>query len=212
VMPASDAQPGLPAFQLEVARLFFALPASKGFLLAGGAALLAQHGLVPARRRRPPPPRTGSPPRHLRCWPATAPGSRDHRPGRLRRPVRQRLRPLPQRPARAPVLRPGPRKRLAHRDRRHRGRMPPSRRPPRHRRSQVGPGRRRGRPHPPRGDQQRRLRGVLAIPPRTRAPETLPRHQTGPVRTRSLNRYLTSEELHPIAFPSPTGTLGLPAR
>ena len=52
-MPASDAQPGLPAFQLEVARLFFALPASRGFLLAGGAALLAQHGLVPARRRRP---------------------------------------------------------------------------------------------------------------------------------------------------------------
>ncbi len=34
---------GLAAFQLEVARLFFALPASKGFLLAGGAALLAQH-------------------------------------------------------------------------------------------------------------------------------------------------------------------------
>jgi hypothetical protein len=42
-MPASDAQPGLPAFQLEVARMFFALPAGKGFLLAGGAALLAQH-------------------------------------------------------------------------------------------------------------------------------------------------------------------------
>jgi hypothetical protein len=34
---------GLPAFQMEVARLFFALPASEGFLLAGGAALLAQH-------------------------------------------------------------------------------------------------------------------------------------------------------------------------
>jgi len=33
----------LTAFQLEVATLFFALPASKGFLLAGGAALLAQH-------------------------------------------------------------------------------------------------------------------------------------------------------------------------
>ena len=33
----------LSAFQLEVARLFFALPASQGFLLAGGAALLAQH-------------------------------------------------------------------------------------------------------------------------------------------------------------------------
>jgi hypothetical protein len=34
---------GLAAFQAEVARLFFALPESRGFLLAGGAALLAQH-------------------------------------------------------------------------------------------------------------------------------------------------------------------------
>ena len=34
---------GSEDFQLEVARLFFTLPASKGFLLAGGAALLAQH-------------------------------------------------------------------------------------------------------------------------------------------------------------------------
>jgi hypothetical protein len=33
----------LTAFQLEAARLFFGLPQSKGFLLAGGAALLAQH-------------------------------------------------------------------------------------------------------------------------------------------------------------------------
>lgn len=33
----------LTDFQLEVARLFFSLPASDGFLLAGGAALLAQH-------------------------------------------------------------------------------------------------------------------------------------------------------------------------
>jgi hypothetical protein len=40
---AEDGQPGLPPFQLEVARMFFALPASRGFLLAGGAALLAQH-------------------------------------------------------------------------------------------------------------------------------------------------------------------------
>lgn len=32
---------GLTAFQVEVARLFFSLPASEGFLLAGGAALLA---------------------------------------------------------------------------------------------------------------------------------------------------------------------------
>jgi predicted nucleotidyltransferase component of viral defense system len=42
-MTAGDGRPGLSAFQLEVARLFFALPASKGFVLAGGAALLAQH-------------------------------------------------------------------------------------------------------------------------------------------------------------------------
>ena len=35
--------PELTAFQMEVARLFFALPESDGFLLAGGAALLAQH-------------------------------------------------------------------------------------------------------------------------------------------------------------------------
>ena len=42
-MMAGGDQPGLPPFQLEVARMFFALPASRGFLLAGGAALLAQH-------------------------------------------------------------------------------------------------------------------------------------------------------------------------
>jgi hypothetical protein len=43
-MPAGGGEPDLSAFQLEVARLFFALPSSKGFLLvAGGAALLAQH-------------------------------------------------------------------------------------------------------------------------------------------------------------------------
>ena len=35
--------PDLTDFQLEVTSLFFGLPASKGFLLAGGAALLAQH-------------------------------------------------------------------------------------------------------------------------------------------------------------------------
>jgi predicted nucleotidyltransferase component of viral defense system len=42
-MAAGDGKRDLSAFQLEVARLFFALPASQGFLLAGGAALLAQH-------------------------------------------------------------------------------------------------------------------------------------------------------------------------
>ena len=42
-MAAAENQLDLSAFQLEVARLFFSLPASQGFLLAGGAALLAQH-------------------------------------------------------------------------------------------------------------------------------------------------------------------------
>lgn len=42
-MAATGGQPDLSAFQQEVARMFFALPASEGFLLAGGAALLAQH-------------------------------------------------------------------------------------------------------------------------------------------------------------------------
>ena len=32
---------GLSEFQIEVARVFFELPASEGFLLAGGGALLA---------------------------------------------------------------------------------------------------------------------------------------------------------------------------
>ena len=42
-MATGNSGSDLSAFQLEVARLFFALPASQGFLLAGGAALLAQH-------------------------------------------------------------------------------------------------------------------------------------------------------------------------
>ncbi len=42
-MTAGGSEPDLSAFQLEVARLFFTLPASQGVLLAGGAALLAQH-------------------------------------------------------------------------------------------------------------------------------------------------------------------------
>jgi hypothetical protein len=69
---AGDGQPGLPPFQLEVARMFFALPASRGFLLAGGAALLAQH--LTARPTPRGPDRPG-------CQRATrSPGLRD--PGR----------------------------------------------------------------------------------------------------------------------------------
>lgn len=40
---AQKQETALTAFQIEVARLFFTLPASGRFLLAGGAALLAQH-------------------------------------------------------------------------------------------------------------------------------------------------------------------------
>ncbi len=42
-MTGGDQPSELTAFQVEVARLFFALPESIGFLLAGGAGLLAQH-------------------------------------------------------------------------------------------------------------------------------------------------------------------------
>jgi hypothetical protein len=38
----SDTSGGLTDFQREVARLFFDLPQSAGFLLAGGAALIAR--------------------------------------------------------------------------------------------------------------------------------------------------------------------------
>ena len=43
--PAADERRSLALtnFQIEVAQLFFSLPAAEGFLLAGGAALVAQH-------------------------------------------------------------------------------------------------------------------------------------------------------------------------
>jgi hypothetical protein len=42
-MTAGDGQTGLPPFQLEVARMFFALPCQQGLPAGRGAALLAQH-------------------------------------------------------------------------------------------------------------------------------------------------------------------------
>ena len=81
VMTAGGSEPDLSAFQLEVARLFFALPASQGFLLAGGAALLAQH--LTARPLRTstssPPPSTGTFPLRVMPWrpqPASEAGPR----------------------------------------------------------------------------------------------------------------------------------------
>jgi hypothetical protein len=48
-MAAAGGQPDLSAFQQEVARMFFALPASKGFLLAG-----ERHCSHSTSRRGPP--------------------------------------------------------------------------------------------------------------------------------------------------------------
>jgi hypothetical protein len=105
--------------------------------------------------------------------------------------------PLPDQQARVPALRPGPDRGLAHRHRGHRRSMPPPhRRPPRHHRSQMGTPRRRSHPHHARRHQQRRLRRLLALPPRPRAPAALPRHSTRPVHAQRLT--LTPNEPHPI--------------
>jgi Nucleotidyl transferase AbiEii toxin, Type IV TA system len=42
-VPGGQEPLALTDFQVEVAQLFFSLPAASGFLLAGGAALVAQH-------------------------------------------------------------------------------------------------------------------------------------------------------------------------
>lgn len=41
--PEGQEQLALTDFQVQVARLFFSLPEAAGFLLAGGAGLVAQH-------------------------------------------------------------------------------------------------------------------------------------------------------------------------
>src|ERR1039458_2061285 len=87
---------------------------------------------------------------------------------------------------------------MAHRDGGHRGRVQaPHSRPSLGGRGQVGPGRRRGSSHPEGSDQQRRLPGVLAIPPRLRAPTALSRHRPGTIHARRLTGQLTPNELHP---------------
>jgi hypothetical protein len=64
---------GLTDFQVDVARLFFALPESEGFLLAGGAALVAQ-----ALTDRPTQTSTSSP--VLAVGMSSAHGTRSRRP------------------------------------------------------------------------------------------------------------------------------------
>lgn len=58
----SDVPAGLTAFQVSVATLFFSLPASDGFLLAGGGAHASPDDTAPHddRPRRPPPSRQRS--------------------------------------------------------------------------------------------------------------------------------------------------------
>jgi hypothetical protein len=67
VMTAGDGQPGLPPFQLEVARMFFAMPASRGFLLAGE--LPCSHSTL---RKGPPRTSTSSPPLSAGMFPPLA--------------------------------------------------------------------------------------------------------------------------------------------
>jgi len=113
--------------------------------------------------------------------------NRDRRPDRRPADRRRRVRPLPDRQGRVPVLRPCPGRGLAHRHRRHRRSLPsPDRRPARHHRCPLGTGRRRSYPHPARSDQQRRLRRLLGLPPGPRAPAALPRHDSRPVTQSDL--------------------------
>jgi hypothetical protein len=84
VMTEDDGQPELTAFQPEVARMFFALPASNGFLLAGGAALLAPQPYGTAHRR----PRLLHYPRARPCSGRSSPAAaatRSRRAGRAAR-------------------------------------------------------------------------------------------------------------------------------
>jgi hypothetical protein len=80
-MAAGDVQRDLPAFQLEVARLFFALPASRGFLLAGERPCshnTSRHDLLKTSTSSPHPSADTFPPRAMprRMEPVSAAGPR----------------------------------------------------------------------------------------------------------------------------------------
>jgi hypothetical protein len=64
---AGDGQPGLPPFPLEVTRMFFALAASRGFLLAG-----EQRCSHSTSRQGPPRTSTSSPPLSAGMFPPPA--------------------------------------------------------------------------------------------------------------------------------------------
>lgn len=84
---------------------------------------------------------------------------------RARRPLRR----LPTQQTTLPRLPHRPGQRVADRDRRDRGRLSPfGQGPPRYHRRALGAARRRGRPQATRDPLQRRLRRLLALPPRPR--------------------------------------------
>jgi hypothetical protein len=91
------------------------------------------------------------------------------------------------------------------------GRLPtPGQRPPGHHRRPLGPSRRRSRPQAPRDRQQRRLRRVLALPPRPRTPPrppaTLRRRHDPAARLKSA---VTPREPHPSDFTTADGRIFL---
>ena len=151
-------------------------PAAETWVRDKATAIL--DGDARASRRRHPPP----------CHPTPA----RQTPTRGRR----RLRRLPHRQGPLPGLSPSAAIWLADRYRRHRRRLPPPRQgPPRHHRSPLGTHRRRSHPQAPRPAQQRRLRHLLAIPPRPRTqpspPNSLPRRPNPKGRMTSLQKSRT---------------------
>ena len=99
------------------------------------------------------------------------PPSDQRPPPRHPSPARRRSRCLPHQQGSLPRLPHRAHQRLADRDRDRRGRLPPSgQRPNGPHRSPLGTRRRRSNPEATRHQSQRRLRGVLALPPHPRTP------------------------------------------
>ena len=164
---------------------------------------VCKSGLVPARRSRPGrrnlgrrpcqhhPFRTG----HPRGWCAATPGSR-HRHDIPATPRHPRVRDLPAQQGPLHALRPGTGRRLAHRHRRHRRRLPaPGKGPHGFDRSPLGTSRRRSHPQTTCPEKQRRLSYLLDLPPRPG--ETT--HPRQPLRRfRHHQMIFPPEEPHPI--------------
>ncbi|WP_373873385.1 hypothetical protein, partial [Actinoplanes derwentensis] len=160
------------------------------------------HPTHPARPRRlrrphrPRPARTPSRPGHRRL---EKPARHRHRDRRYRTRA-ETLHRLPHRETALPHLPHRADHGLAHRDRRHRGRMPlPGQRPPRDHRRPLEPAQRRSRPATPNSDHQRRLRRLLEVPPPARTPTHPHQPLPAPIRPRRLTKIakVTQRETHP---------------